>query len=211
MADLFESRVKAFRELRQSLQQLGEPTGLDAYRERLEIQREVNKEALLDAESMMAKLRMQSMIADEAYAQQEKAAARALAETEAESALAIAGLEKYDKKRGIFNQREFQPGEEFRFFRVFKKFEPKSLLDVATPRIQTIAMELRNVQKQEKAGIAGSGQRRQALMQEVIELQSDLSNSFVQEKMSKKADEGEKSLYNQYLAILSDAYSYLNK
>ena len=47
MPDLFAERVKAFAQLRNSLASIGEPQGLEAYRERLKIQAEVNKEALL--------------------------------------------------------------------------------------------------------------------------------------------------------------------
>lgn len=220
--DLFTQRVLAFRALRAELETLGEPTGLDAYKKKLEVKAGVEKDFLMDAESMMAKLRMQSALAEDKYriAEEfeekayEKGMKRAKAEqaqtildTEAQSALALRSMAGFDTKGGLLG-RELAPGQSLRKVLRIKKFNADVVLKNSADRLGLINIELANLKKTDEANLPGSGQRRQALMEEIVELDNDLNNPITAAKMQ-KADEQELALYDAYIKNIQSAKSYL--
>lgn len=221
--DLFTQRVLAFRALRAELETLGEPTGLDAYRKKLEIKADVEKDFLMDAESMMAKLRMQSALAEDKYKlaeefeeraykkgleRQEQEQAKGLLDTEAQSALALRSMEGFQDKGGLFGNRELAPGQYMGGLIRRKKFDSDVVIKNGGTRLSQINIELRNLQKQESANMPGTGQRRQALFEQVMELDNDLNNPITKDKMQ-KAEENDLAVYNAFLKNLEDAKSYL--
>ena len=228
MADLFAERVKAFAMLRKSLAEIGEPQGMEAYRERLKIQAEVNKEALLDAESMMGRLKMQAALAEQKYAQMlgfESAKMEVLGDAEEErqlkalmdpelqeqSALAIAELPRFEDKAGLMGLRDLKPGQQLRFLGMGKKFKPENIIDTAAPQIQKIMSEKSKLQRLSDRKLSTEGPIKSSLMSLVMELQADLTDPFVQEQMQKKGTEQQQNLYNQYLNIINEASTFLNQ
>jgi len=227
MPDLFAERIKAFSQLRSSLERLGEPTGLDAYRERLKIQADVNKESMLDAESMLAKLNMQSMISDMKYKKeleynelaldlsderQQQLEAEELGSPEMESmaALGIAETAGFKDTGGLFG-RSLKPGQEMGGLIRRKLFKPELLLKDAGPQIQKIIASRKEVETMRERNVQGTGQRQQALLELVTEFRADMNDPYVVEMMQKKGDEREINLYNQYLDIANKAEAFINQ
>jgi hypothetical protein len=228
MADLFAERVKAFALLRNSLATIGEPQGMEAYRERLKIQAEVNKEALLDAESQMARIKMQAALAEQKYGQllgfesakmemmgdiQEEQQLKALMDPELQeqSALAVAELPRFEDKAGLMGLRDLKPGQQLRFLGLGKKFKPENILNTAAPQIQKIMSDKSKLQALSNKKISNEGPMKTSLMSLVMELKADLSEPYVQEQMQKKGTEQQQNLYNQYMNIVNDASTFLNQ
>jgi len=228
MPDLFAERVKAFAQLRNSLATIGEPQGLEAYRERLKIQAEVNKEALLDAESMMARIKMQGLLAEQKYAQmlgyeaakmdvmqdaEDERQAKELAspEMQTQAALAIGELDRFEDSAGVFGLRDIKPGQQLRFLGFGKKFKPENIFEIASPQIRELMGKTDQLKKIKKQGLNTDGMLKSSLIELVNELNMDLNSDYVKEQMQNKGTEQQQSLYAQYLKIINEASSFLNQ
>ena len=228
MPDLLAERVKAFSLLRRELQQLGEPTGLDAYRKKLEIQADVQKDALLDAESMMGRLKMQAALSEQKYRtllgyegaklemvqeaeQKRQATELASPEMQEMAALSLAELPQFESKAGMLGLRDVKPGQELRILGLGKKFKPEKIFETASPQITQIMAKKNQLEKIEKQGLGTDGILKSSLTTLVNELQTDLNDPFVKKEMQEKGTEQELSLYNRYLDIVNQASNYLNK
>lgn len=220
MAELFKERVEAFQGLLRSVNKLVEPTETEKYEKKLRIKTDMENEQMFSADNLLKKMKMQAIVAEAGYTQKEDFEKRAylakreytqaegLEETELNAATALRAGKKFDRYGGVLNARKLEPGQKMRAFRVFKKFDATSLLDISNQRIASINLELDNWKKQIDSGQTG-GVRKAALLEEIRDLDTDLNKTYVKDKIARWGDTSQINAYNAYVKNLETAKKLL--
>lgn len=225
MADLFSERVNSFTQFLGKLQQLGQPVpgSLQDYEARLRIAQEVQMDGLLNAENILAKFRIESQLAEQKYnlaskfeerdyekllLRQKQAQAQSLIDTEELAAAGLRQLEGFETERGLLD-RKVAPGQKLRPILRIKKFDKTYFFNNINTRFNLINQEASNLSKTQEAKLPGSGSRKQALQEEVLEMYRDLTNPIVMDKMQ-DASAADKAMYDAYLKNIQNIKNQFN-